>query len=249
MARLFVDAALAQEARVPATEAQFHYLAHILRLKTGDYVLLFNGCDGEWRAALESAGKKAFSFRVEAQTRPQRPAPDIWLAFAPVKNEKIDYTVKRATELGASALLPVMTRRTIVSRINAERLHANAVEAAEQCGRMDIPALHAPQALSALLAAWPRERRLMFCDESGGGAPIKNLLPTLAPGPYAALIGPEGGFAPEEQALLRAQPFTLAVSLGPRILRAETAALAVLANLAAWVGDWDEKPAFTAADA
>lgn len=244
--RLFVDAPLAEGARIEATPEQFHYLSHILRLKEGQSAALFNGRDGEWRARLAASGRKAFVFELEARLRGQKNAPDIWLAFAPVKNEKIDYTVKRATELGVSRLLPVMTRRTIVSRVNTERLLANAVEAAEQSGRMDVPALEEPQPLPALLDAWTAGRRLFFCDESGGGEALREALPRFERGAACGvLIGPEGGFTGEEQALIRRRNETSALSLGPRILRAETAALAALANIAAWLGDWDERSAFS----
>lgn len=242
--RLFVDASLHPGAQLTLEDAQAHYLLHTLRIQPGEAVALFNGREGEWLAVAEGMAKKTVALAVHTQLRAQKNAPDIWLAFAPVKNEKIDYMVKRAVELGVSALLPVITRRTVVTRVNLERLRANAVEAAQQCGRMDVPALHPPQPLTTLLGSWQPARRLLHCDEAGGGQPVRALLPQLPPGPCALLTGPEGGFDREEQALLRARPFVMALSLGPRILRAETAALAALANIQAWLGDWDEAPHF-----
>lgn len=242
--RLFVDAPLQAGAAVTLKETQAHYLLHTLRVREGGRVALFNGRDGEWLAEVSGVGRRDVQLMAVSRRAGQKGAPDVWLAFAPVKNEKIDYTARRAVELGVSALLPVMTRRTAVSRVNMERLGANAVEAAQQCGRMEVPVLHPPQALENMLGAWPPQRILLYCDEAGAGAPLKHLLPSLPKGAYGVLIGPEGGFAPEERARLAALPFVRALSLGPRILRAETAALAALANVMAWVGDWEQPPAF-----
>lgn len=242
--RLFIPDSLHPDAEVTLEDSQAHYLLHTLRAAPGDAVALFNGTDGEWLAVVEEVRKKGLRLRVQSLLSSHKPPPDIWLLFAPVKNEKIDYTVKRAVELGVAELHPVLTRRTVVTRVNLERLQANAVEAAQQCGRMEVPPVHEPLALEKRLGSWPEERTLLYCDESGSGAPLKNLLPALTSRSYALLIGPEGGFAPEEQTILARLPFVRPVSLGPRILRAETAALAALANLQAWVGDWDEKPRF-----
>lgn len=242
--RLYIDAPLTGGSAIAAGDDQANYLLNTLRCRGGELVGLFNGADGEWLAEVEITGKKRAAFRLREAIAPQAASPDIWLAFAPVKNEKIDYTVKRAVELGVSALLPVFTRHTIVSRVNMERLAANAVEAAEQSGRMDVPAIKEPAPLDKILSQWPHERTLFFCDESGAGAPVRKLLPTLAKSPCGVLIGPEGGFAPEERHIIARQPFARALSLGPRILRAETAALAALANVMAWLGDWDQPPHF-----
>lgn len=242
--RLYCEETLAPGAVLGLEDAQAHYLLHTLRGKAGEHVALFNARDGEWCAMLTHIAKKSLQVTVAEQLRKPVPAPDHWLVFAPLKNEKIDYTVKRATELGAAALLPVMTARTIVTRVNSERLRANAIEAAEQCDRTDVPELYEPQPLTTLLGAWDTKRTLLFCDESGGGETIRALMPSLKPGAYAVLIGPEGGFSPEEQKMIRALPFARGMSLGPRILRAETAALAALAHVSAWLGDGDVKPSF-----
>jgi 16S rRNA (uracil1498-N3)-methyltransferase len=240
--RIYVESPLGEGAHIALPESAAHQLLHALRAKAGDTVLLFNGADGEWLAEIAQAGKRDLKARVLRRTAAQQNAPDIWLAFAPVKNEKIDYTVKRAVELGVSRLLPVMTRHTVVGRVNTGRLRANAVEAAEQSGRHDVPEVAEPQALERLLGGWQAGRALFFCDESGQAPPLKTLLLRLISGPCAVLIGPEGGFAREEQTLLRTLPFVAPLHMGPRILRAETAALAALANIQAWLGDWDTPP-------
>lgn len=242
--RLFVEAQLEAGAELPLEKNQAHLLLYTLRARVGDRVVLFNGRDSEWAAEVSHIGKKDVSLRVQSLRAAQKNAPDIWLVFAPVKNEKIDFLAKRAVELGVSALLPVMTRYTMVSRVNMERLHANAVEAAEQCGRMDIPVLHAPQTLDRLLGAWSPSRMIIYCDESGSGAPIAEALSGLKRGPAAVLTGPEGGFAQEERAMIAGMKNATPVSMGPRILRAETAALAALALAQAHLGDWDERPHF-----
>lgn len=236
--RLFTSAPLIKGTTISLEPAQANYVLNTLRMKAGDALALFNGTDGEWRARITHAAKRTAEVVLEAQLRPPLPVPDLWLAFAPVKNEKIDYIIKRCTELGVAKFLPVMTARTIVSRVNLERLHANAVEAAEQCERTDVPEIISPQPLEKLLAAWPSARTLLFCDEAGGGARARELLPNLPRGPYGVLIGPEGGFTDAERRVLLGLPFVKSLSLGPRILRAETAALAALATLQPWLGDW-----------
>ncbi len=242
--RLFVAAPLGPGARVPLSPGQAHYVAAVMRRRAGDALLLFNGRDGEWRARLaaEARGRRLEAV-VEAQTRAQVGAPDLWLLFAPVKRTPVDRIARLATELGVAALRPVATARTAVARLNLDRLRANAIEAAEQCGRLTVPDCAATEPLDRALAAWPPERRLLFCDEAGG-APAGRALAAMrgeaASGPWAVLIGPEGGFSPEERAALRALPQSVAVSLGPRILRAETAAAAALALWQAALGDWNE---------
>jgi 16S rRNA (uracil1498-N3)-methyltransferase len=226
--RLFVEGDLRAEADVELSEGQAHYLRHVMRAPDGSFVRLFNGRDGEWRARLLLAGRRGARAVAERQTRPQSNAPDVWLCFAPIKKTAADMIAQKATELGASALRPVITRRTIVSRVNVERMRANAIEAAEQSDRFDIPECHDPAPLPWLLTAWPRDRALLFCDE-GGAPPILAALKDRAPGPWAILIGPEGGFDPEERSAVRALPQTVPASLGRRILRADTAALAALA--------------------
>jgi 16S rRNA (uracil1498-N3)-methyltransferase len=212
-----------------------------MRRAAGDEVLVFNGRDGEWRARIEALGKKGGALALIERTRAQETGPDLWLAFAPAKRGSPELVARAATELGVSALLPVTTRRTVVGRINTERLHANAVEAAEQCGRLTVPAVLNPIALEALMADWPAERRLMLCDETGGGRPVAEALDAKhRAAPWAVLIGPEGGFDPSELDALGKQPIVTSVRLGPRILRAETAAIAALACWQALVGDWRE---------
>lgn len=237
--RLYVRAALSAGASVGLDPDQAHYLRHVLRLAAGDRVALFNGADGEWLATVAGFGKGWASVDVTAQRRPQRPEPDLWLLFAPIKHGRIDYLVQKAAELGASRLMPVMTERTIVTRVNIERLQANAVEAAQQTGRLSVPEVTGPLGLFAALDGWPEARRMMWADESGSGPPILEVL-TGCPGgsPWAVLIGPEGGFAPAELDALRKLPFVTPVSLGPRLLRADTAAVAALACWQAVLGDW-----------
>ncbi|MEI9885164.1 MAG: 16S rRNA (uracil(1498)-N(3))-methyltransferase [Rhizomicrobium sp.] len=235
--RLYVEAPLGQGARVLPGEAQAHYLLHVMRAKAGDRVSLFNGSDGEWLARLAEISKRACVLECERRTAPQAEVPDLWLCFAPIKKTPADYVVQKATELGVRVLQPVFTRRTIVTRVNLERMHANAVEAAEQSDRLSVPDTRAPLTFDKLLASWPQDRRLIFCDE--GGAPsIAEALRRLADGPGALFTGPEGGFDPAERAALRARPFVTPASLGPRILRADTAALAALAVWQSVKGDW-----------
>ena len=224
--RLFMDAPLGAGVAVPLDEGQAHYLIHVMRAKVGGRVALFNGRDGDWLAEIASVAKRGVILNGLSQTRMQAGEPDVWLCFAPVKKTPSDYLVQKATELGASALWPIFTARTIVSRINQERLRANVVEAAEQSGRLTLPAIHEAASLDKMLAAWPRERRIYFCDEGGDAKPLAD---AVQPGPAAILTGPEGGFDPREREKLRAQDFVTPVTLGPRILRADTAALAALA--------------------
>lgn len=241
--RLFTQAALCPGAAVELGREQAHYLANVMRAKPGEAVLLFNGRDGEWLARLDSVGKNAASLAVESPTRPQAAEPDLWLLAAPIKKERIDLVAEKAAELGASALWPVFTRRTVMTRVNTDRLAAHMVEAAEQCERLGVPELKEPVALDKALAAWPEGRVLLFLDESGSGRPMAEAVAGLPAGrPAAILVGPEGGFAPEERALLARLPFAVPVSLGPRILRAETAAIAALAVWQAVKGDWGSAP-------
>jgi 16S rRNA (uracil1498-N3)-methyltransferase len=236
--RLFVTAALEPGASVMLDQGQTHFLLHVLRAKAGDRVLLFNGRDGEWQAEIATAGKRGVMLAVRAPTAPQAGVPDLWLAFAPVKKTPSDYLVQKATELGVSKLQPVFTRRTIVTRINQERLLANAVEAAEQSGRQTVPEIGAAINLDNLLSTWPRERTIFFCDEGGDTISLADAVRNSEDGPAAILTGPEGGFDPAERKSLRAQPLVTPVNLGPRILRADTAALAALAIWQSVKGDW-----------
>ena len=240
--RLFVEADLSSGSEAALSEAQMHYLRHVMRREEGADLLLFNGRDGEWQARLSLRGKKVAVAEVGERTREQVAEPDIWLCFAPVKRARIDYIAEKATELGVAVLQPMITRHTNVERVNVERLRANAVEAAEQTERLSVPEVHEPIDLTGLLATWPAERRLLMCDETGGGPPIGEALGGLdeaaRAAPWAIVIGPEGGFADAELAALRRMKDVVAVGLGPRILRADTAALAALACWQSIVGDW-----------
>lgn len=235
--RLFVDAALHAGGTVVLDRNQSNYLGNVLRLAAGDTVLVFNGRDGEWRAVI-SGRKRADLLTVQDQTRPQPAASDLQLLFAPLKHARLDYMVQKAVEMGASALRPVTTRFTQVSRVNLERMRANVIEAAEQCGILSLAAVEEPVALDRCLAQRDTARLLIFCDE---GAPLANPLAALgraSPSALDVLIGPEGGFSDDERAALLKQPQIARISLGPRILRADTAAVAALAVVQATLGDW-----------
>ena len=236
--RLFVRDGLSAGATVVADRSQANYLLNVLRRKSGDEILLFNGRDGEWRARIDATGRRGCVVEAVEQVRPQLPAPDLHYLFAPLKHARLDYLVQKAVEMGAGRLRPVFTRHTQVSRVNVERMEANAIEAAEQCGILGIPAVDAPQPLDAALAEWPADRRLIFCDEAAPTVAPAAVLKELAPGPAALLVGPEGGFAAEERETLRRLPYVVPLSLGPRILRADTAAVAALAVVQSFIGDW-----------
>jgi 16S rRNA (uracil1498-N3)-methyltransferase len=228
---LFVDQPLAEGARVTVEGT---YLGAVLRLGPGDGVKLFDDRTGEWLAEIVEAGKKRCSLAVTRHLRPREAVPDLWLVFAPIKRGRIDWLVEKATELGIARLVPAITQRTVVDRLNLDRLRAHAVEAAEQCERTSLPALVEPVKLAALLADWPAGRTLYFADEAGGGESLAE----AAPGPAAILIGPEGGFTDEERAAISALPQARAVTLGPRILRADTAAISAISVWMANSGDW-----------
>lgn len=244
--RLYVNAPLHAGVQVTIAEAQYHYLRHVMRAPAGTLLALFNGKDGEWLAELQEAGKKQGMALVRGQRRLQKTMPDHWLVFAPIKHGRIDFLVEKATELGAMRLLPVITDRTIVNRVNTERLYANAVEAAEQSERLEVPEVTEPVTLRLLLQDWPQDRLLIYGDESGNGASPQEFFATSSPAKAAVLVGPEGGFTAQEFALLRQYVFAKPLSLGPRVLRADTAALAALTCLQAHWGDWQEKPRFDA---
>lgn len=239
--RLFVSQPLAEGATIALSREQAHYLANVMRARPGESVALFNGADGEWLGRIAELGKNAATLALAERLRPQAPEPDVWLLAAPIKKDCIDLVAEKAAELGASALWPVFTRRTVMSRVNGERLRARMVEAAEQCERLSVPELKEPVTLDKALAGWDPARTLLFLDESGGGAPVATVLAGVAP-PLAVLVGPEGGFAPEERVMLAKLPFARPVGLGPRILRAETAAIAALTVVQALVGDWNLSP-------
>ena len=236
--RLFVDADLREGASVACTPAQANYLRNVLRLKPGDAILVFNGRDGEWRAEVAEAGKRATTLALAERMRAQESGPDIDYLFAPLKRARLDYMVEKATEMGVARLRPVLTRRTTPERVNTERMRAHAIEAAEQCGILRVPEVHAPEKIERVIAAWDAARPLVFCDEDSDETCPFTTLARIEPGPIAVLVGPEGGFDPAERELLSRQPFVTRISLGPRILRADTAAVAALALVNAALGDW-----------
>jgi 16S rRNA (uracil1498-N3)-methyltransferase len=232
--RLFVGQALAEGATLTLDGAPANYLANVLRLDPGARVRLFDDRTGEWLAEIVEAGRKRVALAVGQHLRDRETVPDLWLLFAPIKRGRIDWLVEKATELGVARLVPVLTRRTVVDRLNLDRLRAHIVEAAEQCGRTALAELAEPVKLERLLADWPPDRILLFADEAGG----ERL--SAGPGPAAVLIGPEGGFTDEERVAIRAIPQARPIGLGPRILRADTAALASVALWMASAGDWDK---------
>jgi 16S rRNA (uracil1498-N3)-methyltransferase len=226
--RLFVDQPLSIDARVDVSAPQSHYLLHVMRARVGDHVRVFNGREGEWLAGITEAMGRDCVLACERKIHEQTTDDDLWLVFAPIKKTPADYLAQKATELGVSVLQPVITRRTIVHRISVERMRANAIEAAEQSGRLTVPEIRPPIELPQLLNQWPDGRGLLFCDESGAG-PIAEALATVSQARWAVLTGPEGGFDEDERAMIRALAATVPASLGKRILRADTAALAALA--------------------
>jgi 16S rRNA (uracil1498-N3)-methyltransferase len=231
--RLFVRTPLGKGAAVELDAKQANYLGNVLRLGAGEHVLLFDGVTGEWIARIAQAGRKRITLIAEDRTREPEAVPDLWLAFAPVKRAQTDWLVEKATELGIARLQPVITHRTIVDRVKIERLEAIAIEAAEQCNRTSVPAIDDPQPLAAFLKAHS-ERTIYFADEAGG----EPAAAVFKPGASTILTGPEGGFTDDERAAIRAAPNGIAISLGPRILRAETAALAAVTAYMALAGDW-----------
>lgn len=234
--RLYVDADLAAGAPVGLSPDQSHYLVNVMRLEQEAPIRVFNGRDGEWQALLTRAHKKNSILTVATETRPQDSVPDLQLWFAPVKKVRLDFLVQKATELGVAAIRPVMTRRTNVARLKEDRLVANVIEAAEQCGRLTVPEVLDTVRLDRALDG--ADRRIMYCDEGEGVPPAREMLSAAEAGPWAILIGPEGGFDPEERAMLRAHTSVAAVGLGPRIMRADTAAIAALTLWQALLGDW-----------
>ncbi|ETA52404.2 16S rRNA (uracil(1498)-N(3))-methyltransferase [Ponticoccus alexandrii] len=233
--RLCVEHPLGEGQQVALTREQAHYLFGVMRLGPGDVVGLFNGCDGEWRATVEDAGKRGGLLACQAQSGPQVMPPDLWLMFAPVKKAQTQFIVEKAVEMGARRILPVLTAFTNSERLRVDKQQAHALEAAEQCGATFVPEVAEPQRLDRLLADW-EGRRILFADESAVGGAVS--LSGLESGPWAVLIGPEGGFSEAERSRLRSMDCTTAISLGPRILRAETAAVAALTLWQHAAGDW-----------
>lgn len=254
--RLYTPQPFAPDAVIAISEGQAHYLRTVLRGGPGDEVLLFNGQDGEWRGTIGALHKKHGAVTLMAQTRPQQDEPDFWLCFAPIKHKAIDFLVEKATELGAASLRPVLTHHTNTNRVNTARLQTHAVEAAEQCERLTVPQVGDPLSFAAWLEGWPAGRTLLYGDETGGGMPIRDTLTrqetssqgAKGAGKYAILTGPEGGFSSQELKQLRALPHAMPISLGPRVLRADTAALAALTCLQVFAGDWHARPRWRTVD-
>jgi 16S rRNA (uracil1498-N3)-methyltransferase len=243
--RLYVDPPLSANAAVEVDADRSHYLRDVLRLKPGAPVRLFNGRDGEWRAVIGKLTKSGGKLMLETKTRAQTTTPDLWLVFAATKRASIDLIAEKATELGVVCLQPVVTQNTHVDRVNTDRLRAIAIEAAEQCERLTVPEIREPVEFSRLLGEWPKARRVMACVEAGGAQPIAAALSTYAAdtaSPWAILIGPEGGWSPAELDAIGKNPTFIPVGLGPRILRAETAALAAIACWQAILGDKNQRP-------
>lgn len=236
--RLFVDTPLSAETRHEVSSEQFNYLANVLRLEAGAKVLVFNGHDGEWMAEITFPSRKKIVLRPIEQTRPQPEASDLHYLFAPLKIGRLDYLVQKAVEMGAGTMQPVMTQHVQGKITNLDRLRANVTEAAEQCGVLSIPDVSEPRKLADILERWPEDRRIIFCDEGDEGQNPLPILAKVTEKKLALLVGPEGGFSEEERSLLRSLPFVTAIPLGPRILRADTAAVAALAVIQAAIGDW-----------
>jgi 16S rRNA (uracil1498-N3)-methyltransferase len=236
--RLFVEDEIADGREIRIDGGQAHYLISVMRLKPGGVVRLFDDRTGEWLAEAVAIGKRDLILRAITKLRTREAVPDLWLCAAPIKKGRVDWVAEKACELGVDRLIPVLTRRTVVDRLNGDRLRAHMIEAAEQCGRTALPTLAEPVKLAALLRDWPEDRALFFADETGG-APAPEAM-RANPGPAAILIGPEGGFDPQERDAIRAVPRAVGISLGPRILRAETAAAAAVSVWMAVMGDWTD---------
>lgn len=252
--RLFVEFPLQKGGTVTCRDEQAHYLSRVMRVKTGDELALFNGSDGEWRAVIRDIRKKDVALEIQEKLQNFLPPPDVWLLFAPLKFGRIDYLAQKATELGVSRLQPVITQYTQAERVNTGRLRANAIEAAEQCERVEVPEIGEPITLPKLLAEWPEDRLLLYGDESGQGTALPELISPsrqsfgITAKKWAVLIGPEGGFSDTERQMLRQIKAAQAVSLGPRILRADTAAIAMLSITQCAFGDWHQAPRFLRAE-
>ena len=236
--RLFVDAPLLAGAKIAIADEQANYLLNVLRMVEGEEILIFNGRDGEWRASIAAVKKRSCMLEVSELVRAQLGGPDIDYLFAPLKRSRLDYIVQKAVELGVARLRPVITHRTIAERVNLDRMRANVIEAAEQCGVLRVPETLAPRKLEQVIAGWDATRRLVLADEEAAVASPLAVLNALPAAPLAVIIGPEGGFDAAERELLVSQPYVVRVSLGPRIMRADTAAVAVLALVNAVLGDW-----------
>ncbi|HWU63503.1 MAG TPA: 16S rRNA (uracil(1498)-N(3))-methyltransferase [Ensifer sp.] len=239
MQRLFVEADLATSSDISASPEQFNYLCNVLRLEEGAEILLFNGRDGEWKATVQYPSRKKIVLKPVEQTRAQPPLPDLQYLFAPLKTGRMDYLIQKAVEMGAGLIRPVITQHVQGKIHSLDKLSAYAMEAAEQCGILAVPEIAEPVKLADLLATWPADRRIIYCDEGDAGQNPLPILQALTDKHYALLIGPEGGFSEEERLLLRSLTFVTPIPLGPRILRADTAAAAALAVLQVTLGDWN----------
>ena len=236
--RLFVEEPLSAGGKLDLDETRSHYLKNVLRMNEGSELLLFNGKDGEWRAKIYEIKKKIVVVELVTKEREQTAPAELVYCFAPLKHARLDYMVQKAVEMGASVLQPVITRFTQVTRLNKERMRANIIEACEQCGVLSISSCRCPVSLGELLQNWQQERHLIFCDEAADTQNPLEILKKIPPAPLGVLIGPEGGFSDEERSQLKRFPFVYAIPLGPRILRADTAAVAALAVIDATLGDW-----------
>ncbi len=234
LTRLFIDQPLAEGVTLTIDGGQAHYLSGVMRLKTGDHIALFDDISGEWRAEIEQVAKRHVQVRIDGKLREREAVPDLWLLAAPIKKGRIDWMVEKACELGVARFQPVITQRTVIDKVKTDRLRAHMIEAAEQCERTALPVLDEEVKLGKLLADWPADRTLIFADEQGGLPMVQ----AVKRGPAAILIGPEGGFTDEERAAIKAVPQAVGVSLGPRILRADTAMAAAVSLWMGLVGDW-----------
>lgn len=242
LTRLYVVENLLTGSLVALDESRAHYLLHVMRKREGDVLAVFNADSGEWLAEIESTSKRGARLIIKEKIAEPRMSPDVWLAFALIKN-KSELVVEKAVELGISKILPLVTQHSVVKSANEEKLMAHAIEAAEQCERHDVPDIVPQKNLAALLGAWPKDRVLLYGDETGGGEPLQNVVANLTSA-CGVLIGPEGGFSADELRMLSAAPFAKAFGMGPRILRADTAAVAALACIQSVRGDWQQRPHF-----
>ena len=238
MHRLFLQTPLEAGLTHRCGREHANYLVNVLRLALGAKILVFDGSSGEWRAEIAEMARGRCVLQIEEQLRPQLDGPDLHFLFAPLKRARLDYVVQKATEMGVAAIQPVLTRRTNVARVDLARVWANAIEAAERCGVLRVPEIVEPQKLDQVLGQWDPSRRLIYCDEAAEASSPIDALAAVAPGPLAVLIGPEGGFEQDERKQLCALPFVVPISLGPRVMRGDTAAVAALALVNAVLGDW-----------
>jgi 16S rRNA (uracil1498-N3)-methyltransferase len=244
MIRLYINERLEKGLLITLNNNSSHYISNVMRCKNGDEISVFNGGDGEFLATITDSNKKYTIILVKENTKPQNNLPDIWLISALLRNSKTEFVTEKASELGVAKMLPVLTKYTVANKINETRLQAIATEAAEQCERLDIMQINSLQSLERVLGDWDETRKIIYGDETGKSQNANELLPSLTKDKYAVLIGPEGGFAPQELAILQQLPFCFGICLGPRIMRADTATIAALTLVQHYLGDWNEKPKF-----